>query len=66
VIGSIEGEVEVIKYLGSLVEECDGVTGEVGCRITQASIAFDSLQDSVFAASDWTLKTKRMVYKSVV
>ena len=63
------GVVEVVdrfKYLGSLVEECGGVVGEVGCRIAQASRVFGSLRDSVFAASDSTLQTKRLLYRSVV
>ena len=62
------GEVEVVdqfKYLGSLVEACSGVVGEVGCRFAQVSKAFGSLRDSVFAASYLTLETKRMVYQSV-
>ena len=58
--------VEHFKYLGSLVEACGRVVGEVGCRIAQASRAFGSLRDSVFAASDLSLETKRMVYRSVV
>ena len=40
------GVVEVVnqfKYLGSLVEACGGVVGEVGCRIVQASKAFGSI-----------------------
>ena len=40
--------------------------GEVGCRIAQASRAFGSLCDSVFATSDSTSETKRMMYRSVV
>ena len=48
------------------MEACDGVVGEVGCRIAQASRAFGNLHDSVFAASDLSLETKRMLYQSVV
>ena len=59
-------EVDRFKYLGSLVEARGGVVGEIGCRIAQASRVFGSLRDSVFAASDLTLETKRMVYRSVV
>ena len=47
--------VDQFKYLGSLVEACGGVAGEVCCRIAQASIAFGNLWVSVFAASDLTL-----------
>ena len=54
--------VEQFKYLGSLVEAFGGVVGEVSCRIAQASGAIGSLRDSVFTASDLTMKTKRMVY----
>ena len=60
--GGIVGVVEQFKYLGSLVEASGGVTGEVSCRIAQASGAFGSLRDSVFTASDLIMKTKRMVY----
>ena len=48
------------------IEACGGVVSEVNCRIAQASRAFSSLRDSVFTASDLTLETKRMVYRSVV
>ena len=58
--------VDQFKYLGSLVEACGGVAGEVHCRIAQASRAFSSLRDSVFIVSDLTLEAKRMVYRSVV
>ena len=64
--GSVVEVVDQFKYLGSLVEVCGGVVGEVGCRIAQASRAFGSLRDSVFATSDLSLETKRMVYRSVV
>ena len=64
--GGVVEAVDQFKYLGSLVEACDGVAGEVRCRIAQASRAFSSLLDSVFAASDLTLETKRMMYRSVV
>ena len=47
--------VEQFKYLGSLVEACGGVVGEVSCRIAQASGAIGSLCDSVFTASDFTM-----------
>ena len=43
------------------MEACGGVVGEVGCRIAQASRAFGSLRDSVFAASDLSLETKSIV-----
>ena len=46
------------KYLGSLVE----VVGEVDHRIAQASRAFGSLRNSVFAVTDLLLETKRIVY----
>ena len=58
--------VEQFKYLGSLVEASGGVAGEISCRIAQASGAFGNLRDSVFTTSDWTMETKRMVYRSVV
>ena len=45
--GGVVEVVEHSKYLGSLVEACGGVVGEVGCRIVQASRAFSSLCDSV-------------------
>ena len=48
------------------MEVCGRVVGEVGCKIAEASRAFGSLYDSVFAALDLTLETKRMVYQSVV
>ena len=64
--GGVVEMVEHFKYLGSLVEASGGVVGEVGCRIAQAARAFGSLHDSVFAASDLSLETKRMVYQSVV
>ena len=64
--GGVVEVVEQFKYLGSLVEACGGVVGEVSCRIAQASRAFGSLRDSVFTASDLTMETKRMVYRSVV
>ena len=60
--GGVVEVVEHFKYLGSLVEACNGVAGEVGSRIAQASRAFASLRDSVFAALDLLLGTKRMVY----
>ena len=43
--GGVVKVVEDFKYLGSLVEACGGVVGdiEVGCRIAQASRAFGSL-----------------------
>ena len=37
-----------------------------GCNIAPASRAFGNLCASVFAASDLTLETKRMVYRSVL
>ena len=49
-----------------MAEACGGVVDKVGCRTTQASRAFGSPRNSVFAAADLTLKTKRMVYRSVV
>ena len=58
--------VEHFKYLGSLVEACGGMVGEVGCRIAQASRAYGSLCDSVFPASDLSMETKRMVHRSVI
>ena len=64
-----EGVVDVIdlfKYLGSLVEARGGMVAEVSNRIAQASRAFGSLCNSVFTASDLTLETKRIVYRSVV
>ena len=64
-----EGVVDVVdqfKYLGSLVEARGGMVAEVSNRIAQASRAFGSLRNSVFTASDLTLETKRMVYRSVV
>ena len=64
-----EGVVDVVdqlKYLGSLVEACGGVVAEVSNRIAQASRAFGRLRNSVFTASDLTLETERMVYRSVV
>ena len=64
--GGVVEVVEQFKYLGSLVEACGGVVGEVSCRIAQASRAFGSLRDSVFNAPDLTMETKRMVYRSVV
>ena len=63
------GVVEVFdgfKHSGSFVEARGGVVGEVGSRIVQASRVFGSLCDSVFTASNLTLETKRMVYRSVV
>ena len=60
--GSVVEVVEQFKYLGLLVEACDGVVGEVNCKIVQASRAFSSLCDSVFIASDLTMESKRMVY----
>ena len=35
-------------------------------RLAQASRAFGSLRDSVFAASDLSLEMKRLLYQSVV
>ena len=64
--GGVVEVIEHFKYLGSLVEACGGMVGEVGCRIAQASRTFGSLRDSVFVASDLSLETKRMVYRSVV
>ena len=64
--GGVVGVVEQFKYLGSLVEACDRIVGEVSCRIAQASRAFGSLCDSMFTASDLTMETKEMVYRSVV
>ena len=64
--GGVMEVVEHFKYLGSLLEACGGVVGEVGCKIAQAPRAFGSLRDSVFAASDLSLEMKRMVYQSVV
>ena len=64
--GGVVEVVEQFKYLGSLVEACGGIVGEVSYRIAQASRAFGSLRDSVFTASDLTIETKRMVYRSVV
>ena len=64
-----EGVVDVVdqfKYLGSLVEARGSVVAEVCNRIAEASRAFGSLRNSVFTASDLTLETKRMVYRSVV
>ena len=58
--------VDQFKYLESLVEARGGMVAEVSNRIAQASRAFDSLRNSVFTASDLTLETKRMVYRSVV
>ena len=57
--------VEQFKYLGSLVEECGGIVGEVSYRIAQASRAFGSLRDSVFTTScrlDNGDQEARMVY----
>ena len=48
------------------MEASGGVTGEISCRIAQASGAFGNLRDPVFTTSDWTMETKRMVYRSVV
>ena len=62
----IVGVVEQFKYLGSLVEACGGVVGEVSCRTAQASRAFGSLCNSIFTALDLTMETKRMVYQCVV
>ena len=64
--GGVVEVVEQFKYLGSLVEACGGIVGEVSYRIAQASRAFGSLHDSVFTASDLTIETKTMVYRSVV
>ena len=64
-----EGVVNVVdqfNYLGSLVEACCGMVAEVSNRIAQASRAFGSLRNSVFTASNLTLETKRMMYRSVV
>ena len=58
--------VEQFKYLGFLVEACGGIAGEVSCGIAPASSIFGSLHDSVFTASDLTVETKTMVYRSVV
>ena len=44
------------------MEARGGVVGEVTCRIAQVSRAIGSLCDSVFTASDLTMKTKRMMY----
>ena len=44
------------------MEACGRVVGEVGCSIAQASRALGSLRDSVFAASDLSLQTKKMAY----
>ena len=58
--------VDQFKYLGSLVEARGCVVAEVSNRIAQASMAFGSLRYSVFTASELTLETKRLVYRSVV
>ena len=63
--GGIVEVVERFKYLGSLVEACDGVVGKAGCRITQTSWAFGSLLECVFTVSDLTMEIKRMVHRSV-
>ena len=41
--GGVVEVVDEFKYLGSLVEACGGVVGEVSCRIAQAIRAFGSL-----------------------
>ena len=49
------GSVEVVKefkYLGSLIEACGGVSGEVNRRIAQASKFFGHLHSLVFPARD--------------
>jgi len=63
--GSIE-VVKELKYLGSVIEACGGVSGEVNCRIAQASKIFGHLCSLVFLARDLGLETKRLVYQSVV
>ena len=62
----VMGVVERFKYLGSMVEACGGVVGEVGCGIAQASRAFGNLRSSMFAATDLSLETKGIMYRSVV
>ena len=42
------------------------MVGEINIRIAQAVRTFGSLCRSVFIASDLTMETKRMVYRSVV
>ena len=54
------GAVEVVrkfKYLGSLVEATDRMTGEIDQHIVQVSKAFDSLCIAVFLAHDLSLET---------
>ena len=63
------GTVEVVKefqYLWSLVEATSGMTGQVRHRIVQASRTFGSICNTVFMDGYLNLKTKRLVYHSVV
>ena len=62
----VVGVVEQFKYLELVVEEYGGLVGEVSYRIAQASRTFGSQCESLFTASDLTMESKRMVYRSIV
>ena len=54
------------SYLGSIVDSHGDILKDVESRITRASRAFGALRRPVFMDNDLYLKTKQLVYCSVV